>query len=62
VGVSSVLVLLQYDLSDAGVSAQAPLSWAFFRSRFPLWAAVTFGYTAFWHVTLYQFGWGTPLI
>lgn len=38
------------DLSPDGVSAQAPFSWAFFKARFPLWFAVTFGYTAFWHV------------
>jgi hypothetical protein len=36
---------------------QAPLSVAFFKERAPLWFALTFGYTAFWHVTLYFLGW-----
>jgi sterol desaturase/sphingolipid hydroxylase (fatty acid hydroxylase superfamily) len=46
-----------YDLSPASAAASAPLSAAFFAERFPLWFAVTFGYNAFWHVTLYAFGW-----
>jgi len=46
-----------YDLSAGGAAARAPLSLAFFAERFPLWAAVTFGYSAFWHVTLYFLGW-----
>ena len=25
---------------------------------FPMWAALAFGYTGFWHVTLYMLGWG----
>jgi sterol desaturase/sphingolipid hydroxylase (fatty acid hydroxylase superfamily) len=47
-----------YDLSAKGAAASAPLSTAFFWERFPLWAVLTFGYTAFWHVTLYALGWG----
>jgi hypothetical protein len=47
-----------YDLSPVGAAAQAPLSQAFFLERFPLWVAVTFGYTSFWHMTLYFLGWG----
>ena len=46
-----------YDLSPHGAAALAPLSWAFFVERFPLWAVLTFGYTSFWHVTLYFLGW-----
>ena len=46
-------VYAPYDLSPRGAAAAAPLSAAFFRERLPLWAAVTFGYTAFWHVCLY---------
>jgi len=46
-----------YDLSADSAAAQAPLSWAFFSERFPLWFTVTFGYTAFWHVTLYFLKW-----
>jgi len=46
-----------YDLSATSVAASGPLSWAFFAQRFPLWFAVTYGYTAFWHVTLYHLGW-----
>eukprot|EP00052_Salpingoeca_macrocollata_P008127 m.64630 g.64630 ORF g.64630 m.64630 type:complete len:463 (-) comp16441_c0_seq1:58-1446(-) len=49
--------LVPYDLAPDGVSAAAPLSWAFFAARLPLWLAVTFGYTAFWHITLYGLGW-----
>ena len=41
----------------AFVPISAPLSLAFFGARFPLWFGVTFGYTAFWHVTLYAFKW-----
>ena len=46
-----------YDLSSDSAAAQAPLSWDFFSQRFPLWFTVTFGYTGFWHVTLYILGW-----
>ena len=46
-----------YDLSPTSAAAASPLSWAFFKLRFPLWFAVTYGYTAFWHVTLYFLGW-----
>lgn len=48
-----------YDLTPTGAAYQAPLSAAYFVERFPLYAALTFGYTAFWHVTLYGLGWGT---
>jgi len=49
--------LVPYDLTRGSAAASAPLSLAFFWQRFPLWAVTTFGYTAFWHVTLYGFGW-----
>jgi hypothetical protein len=52
-----------YDLSPGGAAASAPLSLAFFAERLPLWLACWFGYTAFWHVTLYHLGWAErPLI
>ena len=47
-----------YDLAPGSAAASAPLSTAFFLQRFPLWAAVTFGYTAFFHFGLYWGGWG----
>ena len=50
--------LVPYDLAPGSAAASAPLSLAFFWQRFPLWAAATFGYTGFWHVTLYYLGWG----
>lgn len=53
----AIYFLAPYDLSPTGTGAAAPLSVAFFKERFPLWFAVTFGYTAFWHVTLYGLGW-----
>jgi len=46
-----------YDLSSHSAAAAAPLSVAFFAERFPLWLASWFGYTAYWHVTLYGLGW-----
>jgi sterol desaturase/sphingolipid hydroxylase (fatty acid hydroxylase superfamily) len=46
-----------YNLGPGSAAAQAPFSSAFFAERFPLWALVTFGYTAFWHVTLYYLHW-----
>lgn len=46
-----------YNLGPGSAAAQAPFSSAFFAERFPLWALVTFGYTAFWHVTLYYLNW-----
>ena len=52
-----------YDLSPSGSAAAAPISLAFFQQRFPLWLALTHGYTAFWHVTLYWLRWSDrPLI
>lgn len=58
----SVMALLMYfmvpyDLSATSPAVVAPLSLAFFYSRFPLWFFVVFGYTGFWHVTLYHLGW-----
>ena len=53
----AIYFLAPYDLSPGGVSAAAPLSAAFFRARLPLWLAVTFGYTGFFHVTLYGLDW-----
>ena len=52
-----VYFLAPYDLSPSGAAAQAPLSRAFFAERLPLWLAVTLGYVAFWHVTLYALEW-----
>ncbi len=46
-----------YDLSPSSAAASGPFSWAFFQARFPLWATLVFGYTSFWHVTLYFLGW-----
>jgi sterol desaturase/sphingolipid hydroxylase (fatty acid hydroxylase superfamily) len=52
-----------YDLSSGGVAAQGPITWSFFSSRFPLWAFLTLGYTAFWHVTLHVLEWAQrPLV
>jgi len=48
-----------YDLSPSGAAARAPLSWAYFKERFPLWAAVYFIYTGYWHVTLHWLNWST---
>jgi hypothetical protein len=48
-----------YDLSPSGAAARAPLSWAYFNERFPLWAAVYFIYTGYWHVTLHWLNWST---
>ena len=53
----AVYFLAPYDLSKGGAAAQAPLSSAFFAERLPLWLAVTLGYVAFWHVTLYALNW-----
>ena len=49
--------LMPYDLSPSSSAARAPLSWAFFAERFPLWAGVFFAYTGFWHLTLHWMGW-----
>jgi sterol desaturase/sphingolipid hydroxylase (fatty acid hydroxylase superfamily) len=58
-----VYFLFPYDLSPNSAAASAPLSWAFFLQRFPIWFATTFGYTAYWHVTLYWLNWASrPLI
>ncbi len=46
-----------YDLSPNSVASKAPLSVEFFKERGPLWFFVTFGYTGFWHVTLYFLEW-----
>ena len=51
--------LFPYDLAPGGLSARGPVTVDFFLARFPLWFAVTFLYTAFWHVSLYGFGWGS---
>jgi len=53
----AVYFAFPYDLRPDSVAASAPISWAFFSGRFPLWAAVIFGYTGFWHVTLCIWGW-----
>jgi hypothetical protein len=37
------------------MALESPLSLQFFLERFPLWFAVTMGYTSFWHVALYWF-------
>jgi sterol desaturase/sphingolipid hydroxylase (fatty acid hydroxylase superfamily) len=47
-----------YDLSRTGVAAQGPVTWDFFKLRFPLWFVVTTGYEAFWAITLYALNWG----
>ena len=44
---------------DMSLAAVAPLSAAYFGSRFVLWAAVILCYTAFWHVTTHVLGWAT---
>jgi len=52
-----------YDLSAGSPASISPLNMAFFAQRLPLWVSVFFGYTGFWHVTLYWLGWGKrPLI
>ena len=43
----------------AGLAARGPLTSAYFQSRFPLFLAVTFAYTGFWHVALYGLGWAS---
>jgi hypothetical protein len=45
----AVYFLFPYDLSPSSAAAQAPLSWAFFAERFPLWFILTNAYVAFWH-------------
>lgn len=50
--------IFPYDLSATGSAYQYPFSFAFFSERFPLWFGLTFGYTAFWHITLYLLNWG----
>lgn len=52
-----VYFLFPYDLSATSTAARSPLSWDFFRERLPLWLIVTFGYNAWWHVSLYQLDW-----
>lgn len=49
--------MFPYDLSPTGAAYQSPFSWNFFMERFPLWFAMTFGYTSFWHGTLYFLNW-----
>jgi sterol desaturase/sphingolipid hydroxylase (fatty acid hydroxylase superfamily) len=49
--------LFPYDLSPMGSAHTAPLSFAFFRERLPLWFIVVFGYNAFFHITLYFLNW-----
>lgn len=61
-GLWGTLALLFYfafpfDLSPDSAAASSPLSVPFFAKRWPLWAALVFGYTGFWHVTLYGLRW-----
>ena len=50
--------IFPYDLRPDGLSAQGPLTLAFFTARLPIWAVLTYGYVLFWHVSLYGgFGW-----
>jgi sterol desaturase/sphingolipid hydroxylase (fatty acid hydroxylase superfamily) len=49
--------MFPYDLSKGSVAYSSPLSLRFFAERLPLWMIVTFGYNAFWHITLYILGW-----
>ena len=42
-----------YDLSPNSNATLGPITYDFFIERFPLWFAITFGYTSFWHVALY---------
>lgn len=53
----AVYFIFPYDLSSSSSAALAPLSFAFFAARFPIWFFLTFGYTLFWHVSLYGLGW-----
>ena len=46
--------LVPFDLSKTGAAAKGPVTAEFFVERFPLWFFVTFGYTAFFHVSLYS--------
>jgi sterol desaturase/sphingolipid hydroxylase (fatty acid hydroxylase superfamily) len=50
--------LFPYDLSKSSAAALGPVTWAFFRLRFPFWFGLTMGYISFWHVTLYFLNWG----
>jgi hypothetical protein len=58
-GIIAILfyILFPYDLSPSSAAAKSPLSLAFFLERLPLWTVLVFGYTAFWHVALYIWGW-----
>ena len=40
----AVYFAFPYDLSSGSIAAAAPLSWAFFRARFPIWYASTVCY------------------
>ena len=53
----SFYFLFPYDLSERGTAFTGPVSFAFFMERFPLWFALTFGYTSFWHTTVYLLNW-----
>lgn len=44
-----------YDLGPNSVASLAPIHPAFLSERLPLWFSLTFGYFAFWHVSLYGF-------
>jgi sterol desaturase/sphingolipid hydroxylase (fatty acid hydroxylase superfamily) len=46
--------LVPFDLSSTGAAAKAAISAEFFLQRFPLWFCVTFGYTGFFHASLYS--------
>jgi len=53
----AVYFAFPYDLSPTGAAARGPLSWTFIAERAPLWVALTTGYVAFWHITLYWLHW-----
>lgn len=44
-----------YDLAPDSSAALAPISYTFISERLPIWFTLTFGYFAFWHITLYGF-------
>lgn len=49
----ALYTLAPYNLGPGSPASLAPMSWAFFMERFPIWFAITFGYFSFWHITLY---------
>ncbi len=52
-----IYFVFPYDLSAHSAAASGALSWAFFCNRFPIWFVATFGYNAYWHITLYWLQW-----